>query len=32
MNLHLQEIAVIVSPAAHAIVIVDQAGWHFSKG
>ena len=32
MNLHLQEIAAIVSPGAHAIVIVDQAGWHFSKG
>ena len=32
MNLHLQEISTTVSPGAHAIVIVDQAGWHFSKG
>jgi len=29
--LHLQEISVAVAPGAHAIVIVDQAGWHFSK-
>ena len=31
MILHLQEISVAVAPGAHAIVIVDQAGWHFSK-
>ena len=31
MNLHLQEISVAVTPGAHAIVIVDQAGWHFSE-
>mgnify|MGYP001295002258 CR=1 FL=1 len=31
MNLHLQEISVAVAPGAHAIVIVDQAGWHFSR-
>jgi len=31
MNLHLKEISVAVTPGAHAIVIVDQAGWHFSK-
>ena len=31
MNLHLKEISVAVTPDAHAIVIVDQAGWHFSK-
>ncbi len=31
MNLHLQEISLAVAPGAHAIVIVDQAGWHFSK-
>ena len=31
MILHLQEIALVVAPGAHAIVIVDQAGWHFSK-
>ena len=31
MNLHLKEISIAVAPQAHAIVIVDQAGWHFSK-
>ncbi len=31
MILHLQEISVAIAPGAHAIVIVDQAGWHFSK-
>ena len=31
MNLHLQEISIAVAPGAHAIIIVDQAGWHFSK-
>ena len=31
MILHLQKISVAVAPGAHAIVIVDQAGWHFSK-
>jgi hypothetical protein len=31
MYLRLQEISETVSPGAHAIVIVDQAGWHFSK-
>ena len=31
MTLHLKEIAAAVAPAAHAIVIVDQAGWHFSN-
>ena len=31
MNLHLKEISVAVAPEAHAILIVDQAGWHFSK-
>lgn len=31
MTLHLKEIAATVAPGAHAIVIVDQAGWHFSK-
>ena len=31
MTLHLKEISVAVTPGAHAIVIVDQAGWHFSK-
>ena len=28
MQWHLDEIAVQVSPGAHAILIVDQAGWH----
>ncbi len=31
MILHLQEISVALAPGAHAIVIVDQAGWHISK-
>jgi len=31
MTLHLSEISTTVAPGAHAIVIVDQAGWHFSK-
>ena len=32
MNLHLKEISLAITPGAHAIIIVDQAGWHFSKG
>jgi hypothetical protein len=28
MNLHLAEIAAAVEPAAHAVLLVDQAGWH----
>ncbi len=28
MQWHLEEIATQVSPGAHAILIVDQAGWH----
>ena len=31
MNLHLAEIALAVAPGAHAIVLLDQAGWHTSK-
>ena len=31
MNLHLEEISANVAPGAHAVVIVDPAGWHFSK-
>ena len=31
MQLHLNEIAGKVSPGAHAIVILDQAGWHGAK-
>ena len=28
MQLHLDEIATKVTPGAHAIVLLDQAGWH----
>jgi transposase len=28
MELHLQEIALAVQPGAHAVLFVDQAGWH----
>src|SRR5215207_3656659 len=31
MTLHLKEIAQAVAPGAHALVLVDQAGWHQSK-
>ncbi len=31
MTLHLSEISAAVAPAAHAIVILDQAGWHLSN-
>jgi hypothetical protein len=31
MQLHLDEIATKVGPGAHAIVILDQAGWHGAK-
>ena len=30
MNLHLAEIAAAVSPGAHAVLLVDRAGWHLS--
>ena len=30
MNLHLAEIAQTVAPGAHAVLLVDQAGWHLS--
>ncbi len=30
MELHLVEISKAVDPGAHAVVIVDQAGWHMS--
>ena len=30
INLHLAEIAEIVAPGAHAVLLVDQAGWHLS--
>jgi len=28
MNLHLTEIAQAVAPGAHAVLLMDQAGWH----
>jgi transposase len=28
MQLHLNEIATQVAPGAHALVLLDQAGWH----
>ena len=31
MSLHLAEIAQAVAPGAHAVVLLDQAGWHLSK-
>ncbi len=31
MQLHLDEIGTKVAPGAHAIVILDQAGWHGAK-
>ncbi len=30
MNLHLAEIAKAVAPGAHAVLLLDQAGWHLS--
>ena len=30
MNLHLAEIAQAIEPGAHAVLLVDQAGWHLS--
>ena len=30
MTLHLAEIATQIAPKAHAVVLVDQAGWHLS--
>ena len=31
MNLHLAEIARVVAPGAHAVLLLDQAGWHLSQ-
>ena len=28
MNEHLKEISIAVDPGAHAVLILDQAGWH----
>jgi transposase len=30
MQWHLEEISVQVSPGAHAVLIVDRAGWHMT--
>lgn len=30
MSLHLAEIAAAVAPGAHAVVMLDQAGWHLA--
>lgn len=30
MNLHLAEISNAVAPGAHAVLVMDQAGWHTS--
>jgi transposase len=30
MELHLAEVSKAVDPGAHAVVIIDQAGWHMS--
>ena len=30
MTLHLKEISGAVAPDAHAVVVMDQAGWHTS--
>lgn len=32
MNLHRQEISTQVAPGAHAVLIVDGAGWHKPGG
>ncbi len=31
MSLHLAEISQAVAPGAHAVVLLDQAGWHQSR-
>src|SRR5437016_90768 len=31
MQLHLDEIATKIAPGAHAILLLDQAGWHGAK-
>ena len=30
MTLHLAEISLAVAPGAHAVVMMDQAGWHMT--
>ncbi len=31
MALHLAEIATMVAPGSHAVLVLDKAGWHISK-
>ena len=31
MNLHLTEISGMVSPGKHAVLLLDQAGWHLLR-
>jgi len=31
MSLHLAEIATLVVPGDHAVLVLDQAGWHLSR-
>lgn len=31
MTLHLAEISAAVAPGAHAVLLLDQAGWHSSR-
>ena len=31
MNLHLKEVSLSVAPGAHAIVLLDGAGWHIAN-
>ncbi len=31
MQAHLAEVSVMVAPGAHAVVMLDQAGWHMSN-
>ena len=31
MQLHLDEIATKIAPDAHAVLILDQAGWHHAR-
>jgi len=32
MTLHLAEISAAIAPGAHAVLLLDQAGWHLSAG
>ena len=31
MSLHMAEISAAVAPGAHAVLLMDQAGWHVSQ-